>query len=186
MWYLCIWSWKLCGYYEVGNESICLQYTSYFLLDAHWFWCLSFSFVYTSKLFVYFHIIETFVLLWVCLSELTRIFRLTLSGRILSVVIFAWIFLNFLFDHHSFADGHLKCEGNYERVHFVEFAMIRSIDHSISKDFNPFLEILVKRRIDNFFVTSLVQRYKRKKNMMRINSYELILSPCYTLMWCIR
>lgn len=104
----------------------------------------------------------------------------------LSVVILAWVFLNFLFDHHSFADGHLEREGDDECVHFVEFLMIGAIDHSISEDFDPLLEIIDKFVIHYFFVAALVERYKRKKNMMRTNSYELILSPCYTLMWCMR
>jgi hypothetical protein len=87
----------------------------------------------------------------------------------LSVIILTRVFFDFLLDHHSFPNGDLKGEGNYECVHFVEFAMIRPINHSISEDFNPFLEILVKRGVHYFFVARLVMKYKRKKNMIRIN-----------------
>lgn len=64
------------------------------------------------------------------------------------------IFFNLFFDEEAFADGDFEGEGDDEGIHFVEFAMVRPVDHPVAEELDSLAEIVVERSVDYFLVAS--------------------------------
>jgi len=59
---------------------------------------------------------------------------------------------DFFPNHHIFANGHFQAQRDDECVHFVEFAVLGAIDHSVAEDFQSFFEVSEKVCINYAFI----------------------------------
>lgn len=90
-------------------------------------------------------------------------------GRSLHLLRVKVFFLDFFLDEQALSNCDFKSESDDECVHFVEFAVVGTIDHTVSEEFYPFAEVVVEGGVYYFLVTSCGEDYKRKKKTSRMS-----------------